>query len=163
MKPVGADGADVSSCTVCVETLLMLPTLSSTSHLTVFTPSVVMLKLAVEPATSVPLVTTSLPLIVGALPSVVYTTRSTPAPESLPEIATATGDEVYQPALQAAELQVTELVGALASCCAVKLVPELESPALFCAVALPVCVPAELLKVYAPAVFDQPAPSAGYV
>ncbi len=71
VKPVGADGAVVSSCTVWVETLLMLPTLSSTIHLTVVAPSVESLKLALAPATSVPLVTTSLPLIVGALPSVV--------------------------------------------------------------------------------------------
>ena len=49
----------------------MLPTLSSAIHLTVVVPSVEMLKVALLPATSVPLVTTSLPLIVGALPSVV--------------------------------------------------------------------------------------------
>ncbi len=54
---------------------------------------------------------------------------------------------MYQPAEQAALLQVTELVGAAASDCAVKLVPELESPALFCAVTGPVCVAAELSKV----------------
>ncbi len=71
VKPVGADGAVVSSCTVWVETLLMLPTLSSAIHLTVVVPSVESLKLAVAPATAVPLVTTSLPLIVGVLPSVV--------------------------------------------------------------------------------------------
>ena len=61
----------VSSLTVWVETLLMLPTLSSASHLTVVVPRVESLKLALAPATSVPLVTLSLPLIVGALPSVV--------------------------------------------------------------------------------------------
>ena len=61
----------VSSLTVWVVTLLMLPTLSSAIHLTVVVPSVVMLKVALAPATSVPLVTVSLPLIVGALPSVV--------------------------------------------------------------------------------------------
>ena len=61
----------MSSCTVWVETLLMLPTLSSTIHLTVVVPSVESLKLALEPATAVPLVTTSLPLIAGVLPSVV--------------------------------------------------------------------------------------------
>jgi len=54
---------------------------------------------------------------------------------------------VYQPAEQAAELQVTELVGAAASDWAVKLVPELESPALFCAVTLPDCVVADELNV----------------
>ena len=60
-------------------------------------------------------------------------------------IAIPTGELVYQPAEQAAELQVTELVGAPESICAVKLVPALERPALFCAVTLPDCVPAELL------------------
>ena len=54
---------------------------------------------------------------------------------------------MYQPAEQAAELQVTELVGAPESICAVKPVPALESPALFCAVTLPLCAPAEPLKV----------------
>ena len=48
-----------------------LPTLSSAIHLTVFTPSVVMLKLALAPATGVPLVTLSPLSIVGSLPSVV--------------------------------------------------------------------------------------------
>ena len=61
----------MSSLTVWVVTPLMLPTLSSASHLTVVVPSVLMLKVALAPATSVPLVTESLPLIVGALPSVV--------------------------------------------------------------------------------------------
>ena len=61
----------MSSLTVWLETLLMLPTLSSAIHLTVVVPSVEMLKVALEPATSVPLVTVSAPLIVGALPSVV--------------------------------------------------------------------------------------------
>ena len=73
--------------------------------------------------------------------------RWTPAPASLPAMAIATGELVYQPAEQAALLQVTELVGAAASDCAVKLVPVLESPALFCAVTGPVCVAAELSKV----------------
>ena len=71
VKPVGAVGALVSSLTVCVETLLMLPTLSSTIQDTVFVPRLVMLKLAVVASTSVPWVTTSLPLIVGVEPSVV--------------------------------------------------------------------------------------------
>ncbi len=44
----------------------MLPTLSSVSHLTVVVPSVVMLKLALAPATVV-----AVPLEVGSLPSVV--------------------------------------------------------------------------------------------
>ena len=43
-------------------------------------------------------------------------------------MAIETGLVVYQPALQAAVLQVTELVGAAASNCAVKLVPLLELP-----------------------------------
>ena len=72
-----------------------------------------------------------------------------------------TGDAVYQPALHAAELQEIELVGAAASDCAVKLVPALESPALFCAVTLPDWVAAELLNVYTPDPLAQPAPSAG--
>ena len=50
---------------------LMLPTLSSAIQRTVVVPSLLTLRLAVAPATAVPLVTTSLPLIVGALPSVV--------------------------------------------------------------------------------------------
>ena len=58
-----------------------------------------------------------------------------------------TGELVYQPPGRRALLQVSELVGAAASDWAVKLVPVLESPALFCAVTEPVCVAAELLKV----------------
>ena len=54
---------------------------------------------------------------------------------------------MYQPAEQAALLQLIELVGAEPSDCAVKLVPALESPALFCAVTEPLCVPAVLPKV----------------
>ena len=61
----------MSSLTIWLLTPLMLPTLSSASHLTVLVPSVLMLKLAELPATAVPLVTVSLPLIVGAEPSVV--------------------------------------------------------------------------------------------
>ena len=71
MKPVGAFGAVVSSLTVWVVTVLMLPTLSSAIHLTVVVPRVVMLKLALAPATGVPLVTVSVPSMVGSLPSVV--------------------------------------------------------------------------------------------
>ena len=52
-------------------TPLMLPTLSSANHLTVVVPSVEMLKLALAPATAVPLVTVSLPSMVGSVPSVV--------------------------------------------------------------------------------------------
>ena len=73
--------------------------------------------------------------------------RSTPAAPSLAVIDVETGLEVYQPAEQAALLQLIELVGAEPSACAVKLVPELESPALFCAVTEPLWVPAVLPKV----------------
>ena len=62
-------------------------------------------------------------------------------------IATATGLLVYQPAMQATVLQVAVLVGAAESDWAVKLVPVLESPALFWAVTDPVWVPAELSKL----------------
>ena len=48
-------------------------------------------------------------------------------------IAIATGELVYQVEAQAAVLQVTELVGALKSPCAVNVVPVLMRPALFCA------------------------------
>ena len=58
-----------------------------------------------------------------------------------------TGTLVVQPAPHGLPLQVIELVGALASTCAVKPVPVLDSPALFCAVTEPLCVVAELLKV----------------
>ena len=60
-------------------------------------------------------------------------------------IETETGATVYQPAEQAIELQVTELVGAEESDWAVKLVPLLELPALSVAVTEPLCVAAELL------------------
>ena len=69
-------------------------------------------------------------------------------PGSLALIANATGLLVYQPATHAAALQVTELVGAAASDCAVKPTPALDSPAPFCAVIEPLCVAAELLKLY---------------
>ena len=49
--------------------------------------------------------------------------------------------------MQATVLQLIVLVGAAASDWAVKLVPELESPALFCAVTLPLWVPAVPSKV----------------
>ena len=62
-------------------------------------------------------------------------------------IATDTGETVYQPAEQAIELQVTELVGAAESDWAVKLVPLPVLPALSVAVTEPLCVPAELVKV----------------
>ncbi len=58
-----------------------------------------------------------------------------------------TGEEFDQPPGQEKPLQVSELVGAAESDWAVKLVPLLERPALFCAVTGPVCVAAELLNV----------------
>ena len=73
--------------------------------------------------------------------------RSTPAAASLPVMAIETGLVVYQPALQAAVSQVTELVGAAESDWAVKLVPLLELPALSCAVTEPLCVAAEPVKL----------------
>ncbi len=73
--------------------------------------------------------------------------RLTPEPPSSPVIAMATGETVYQPAEQAALSQLMLLVGAAASDWAVKPVPALDSPALFCAVTEPVCVPAVLSKV----------------
>src|SRR4051794_41888264 len=88
------------------------------------------------------------------------------APDSLDSppaaIAIATGELVYQPAAHAPLLHVIELVGALPSASAVKVPPALERPALFCAVAEPLCVPAVASKLYAPAVCDQPVPRAGY-
>ena len=71
VKPVGAVGALVSSLTICVAGLEMLPTLSSTIQVIVVVPWLVTLKLAEVASTSVPWVTTSLPLIVGVEPSVV--------------------------------------------------------------------------------------------
>ena len=85
----------------------------------------------------------------------------TPAAASLALSASETGELVYQPAEQAAELQVIELVGAAASDCAVKLVVAPESPALSCAHTAPDCVPAAAVNVYAPTVWFQPAPRAG--
>ncbi len=139
-KPrVGAVGALVSSLTVWVVTLEMLPTLSWAIHLTVVVPSVVMLKLAVAPATVV-----AVPLEAGSLPSVVYVMLATPEPPSEALTATLIGLVVYQPAEQAALLQLMLLVGAEPSLWVVKLVAVLERPALFCAVTLPLWVPAVL-------------------
>ena len=66
------------------------------------------LKLALAPATAVPLVTTSAPLIVGcAAVGRVDDALDAGAPRRSPaEIAIETGELVYQPALQAAVLQV---------------------------------------------------------
>ena len=85
----------------------------------------------------------------------------TPAALSLPVTETETGETVYQPAEQAIELQVTELVGAEESDWAVKLVPLPVLPATSVAVTEPLCVAAEPVNVYAPFVFDQSAPRAG--
>ena len=49
----------------------MLPTLSSAIQRTSVMPSLLTLRLALPPVTSVPLVTVSLPLMVGSVPSVV--------------------------------------------------------------------------------------------
>jgi hypothetical protein len=112
--------------------------------LIVVVPSAVTLKVAELPATVV-----AVPLDAGSLPSVVYVICLTPDPPPSPaaEIAIATGEAVYQPAEQAAVLHWIELVGAAESAWAVKLDPELLVPAPFCAVAEPLCVPAELLNV----------------
>ena len=73
----------------------------------------------------------------------------TPEPLLSPpvEMSTLTGELVYQPAEQAAVLHWIELVGAAESAWAVKLVPELERPALFCAVTEPDCVAAVTSKL----------------
>ena len=134
--------------------------MSSTIHSIVVVPSAVTSKDADAAFTVV-----AVPLVAGSVPSVVYVIRSTPdSPLSPPVlIPTDTGELVYQPAEQATELQLIAVVGAAESTWAVKLVPELERPALFCAVTEPDCVPAVLSKLYAPFVFDQPVPSDGYV
>ncbi len=62
-------------------------------------------------------------------------------------IPIVTGTPFVQPPGQEPPSQVSALVGAVESDWAVKLVAVLESPALFCAVTLPVWVPAELVKV----------------
>ena len=142
MKSVGAVGAVVSSLTSWLETVETLPTLSSTTHLTVVVPSAVTSTLAVEALTVVP-------PEVGSLPSVVYVMRLTPEAPASPaaEMAIDTGEAVYQPAEQAAALHWIELVGALKSPWAVKLVPAPFEPALFCAVTEPLWVVAELENV----------------
>ena len=79
----------------------------------------------------------AVPLVVGSVPSVVTLIRFTPAPPSVAEIATVTGEAPYQPAVQAAVLQSAELDGAVPSACAVKLVPVPVLPAVSCAVTEP--------------------------
>ena len=59
----------------------------------------------------------------------------------------STGVEFVQPPGQALPSQVSELVGAAPSAFAVKLVPVLDRPALFCAVTASVWVVAEPVKV----------------
>ncbi len=59
----------------------------------------------------------------------------------------STGTLLIQPLEHGFVLQVIELVGAALSARAVKLVPLLERPALFCAVTEPLCVPAVLSNV----------------
>ena len=51
MRALGAVGTVVSSLTVWLETVLMLPTLSSAIQRTSVLPRVVMLKVALAPAT----------------------------------------------------------------------------------------------------------------
>jgi hypothetical protein len=58
-----------------------------------------------------------------------------------------TGMLFVQPPEHGRLLHVSELVGAAESTFAVKPTPALESPALFCAVTLADCVPAELSNV----------------
>ena len=141
---MGAFGALVSSWTVWVWSVETLPTLSSAIHLIVVVPSAVTSKEADVVSTVV-----AVPLVAGSVPSVVYVIRLTPdSPVSPPVVIdTDTGELVYQPAEQVAELQLIALVGADESACAVKLVPVLERPALFCAVTEPDCVPAVASKV----------------
>ena len=69
-----------------------------------------------------------------------------PVPSS-PAIAMSTGALFVQPEPHGFALQVSELEGALLSTRAVKLVPLLERPALFCAVTEPDCVVAPLVKL----------------
>ena len=140
VKPVGAVGGVVSICSVVVCTDEALPTLSVLNHLIVVADET--WKDAVAAFTVV-----AVPLDVGLLPSVVYVTLATPEPPSDALMSMLTGDEFDQPPGQEKPLQVSELVGAAESDWAVKLVPLLDSPALFCAVTLPVCVAAELLNV----------------
>jgi len=69
----------------------------------------------------------------------VYVIRFTPEAPVSPAAAmsTVTGDAEYQPAEHAAVLQVTEVVGAEPSACAVKLALDPTSPAPFVAVTAP--------------------------
>ena len=139
MKPVGAVGGVVSIWSVTVCTDEVLPTLSTANHLIVTADET-------ENDAVAAFTVVAVPLLVGSEPSVVYLMLATPAPvPSSPTMSMLTGMLFVQPPGHAAELQVSELVGAVLSDCAVKLAPALESPALFCAVTLPVCVPAELL------------------
>ena len=139
-KPVGAVGGVVSICSVVDCTEEALPTLSVLNHLIVAADEI---GNEVDAAFTV----VAVPLVVGSLPSVVYVMDATPEPPSEAEMPIVTGMLFVQPPGHALPLQLSELVGAVESDWAVKLVPLLESPALFCAVTEPVCVAAELLKV----------------
>ena len=139
-KPVGAVGGVVSICSVVDCTEEALPTLSVLNHLIVVRDET--WNDAVAALTVV-----AVPLEVGSLPSVVYVMLATPEPPSEALMSMFTGVEFDQPPGHEKPLQVSELVGAVESDWAVKLVPPLDSPALFCAVTEPVCVAAELLKV----------------
>ena len=74
----------------------------------------------------------------GSLPSSVYRSDARPEPPSLAARVTLTGEDVYQPAEQAAPSHAIELVGAVVSCTSVK-EPLLVRPAPLCAVT--VCAP----------------------
>ena len=71
VKPVGAVGGVVSSLTDLAWRRADVADVVLGDPVDGGRPALVMLRLALAPATSVPLVTVSLPLMVGALPSVV--------------------------------------------------------------------------------------------
>ncbi len=122
--------------TTWLETLETLPTLSSAIHLTVVVPSAATSTLPLAALNVV-----AVPLVVGSVPSVVTLIRLTPAPPSVAAIATVTGEAPYQPAVHAARVALSaELVGAVPSACAVKLVPVPVLPAVSCAVTEPLRV-----------------------
>ena len=136
---MGAVGGVVSIRMSVVCTDEALPTLSVLNHLIVWAEEI---PNEVDAAFTV----VAVPLVVGSLPSVVYVTVATPEPEpSSAEMPIVTGMLFVQPPGHALPSQVSVLVGAVASDWAVKLVPELESPALSCAVTEPLCVAAEPL------------------
>jgi hypothetical protein len=140
VKPVGAVGGVVSIWIVVDWTEEALPTLSVLNHLIVSADEI-------PNEVDAELTVVAVPLVVGSLPSVVYVIVATPEPPSEAVMPIVTGMLFVQPPGQALPSQVSELVGAAESDWAVKLLPVLESPALFWAVTDPLCVPALLLKV----------------